>query len=65
MHPVIPSKSNEQSQRHVDCAVYRDRNRVERCVNPSKDYRCPATRYEKLAIVYLAMVTIAAILVRR
>lgn len=43
-------------------ALYRDRNQVERTVNRLKVYRRVATRYEKRADHYLAMVTLAAIL---
>jgi transposase len=46
----------------VDQATYRERNRVERCINRLKQFRRVATRYEKLAVNYLAMITIAAIL---
>jgi len=63
MRPVIPTKSNERRQPHFDRALYRERNRVERCINRLKQYRRVATRYEKLAVNYLAMVTIAAILI--
>ncbi len=45
-----------------DHALYRMRNRVERLVNRLKQFRRVATRYEKRAVNYLAMVTIAAIL---
>jgi len=62
MRPVIPTKSNARRQPHFDRALYRERNRVERCINRLKQYRRVATRYEKLAVNYLAMVTIAAIL---
>jgi transposase len=62
MRPVIPTKSNERRQPHFDRALYRERNRVERCINRLKQYRRVATRYEKLAVNYLAMVTIAALL---
>lgn len=44
-----------------DRAVYRERNRVERLINRLKQFRRVATRYEKRAVNYLAMVTIAAI----
>lgn len=63
MRPVIPTKSNERPQPHFDWELYRERNRVERCINRLKQYRRVATRYEKLAVTYLAMVTIAAILI--
>jgi len=42
--------------------VYRERNRVERLMNRLKQFRRIATRYEKRAATYLAMVTLAAIL---
>jgi transposase len=61
--PVIPTKSNEPRQRHFDRELYRERNQVERCINRLKQYRRVATRYEKLAVNYLAMVSIAAILI--
>lgn len=61
--PVIARRSNEPQQRHFDCERYRARNRVERLINRLKQFRRVATRYEKLAVNYLAMVTIAAILV--
>ena len=60
---VIPRKSNERRAPRFDRATYRARNRVERLINRLKQYRRVATRYEKLAVNYLAMVTIAAILI--
>jgi transposase len=42
--------------------AYRERNRVERLINRLKQFRRIATRYEKRAANYLAMITIAAIL---
>ena len=59
---VIARRSTEPQQKHFDRERYRDRNRVERLINRLKQARRVATRYEKLAINYLAMVTIAAIL---
>jgi transposase len=44
-----------------DRASYRERNRVERLINRLKQFRRIATRYEKLGVPYLAMVTIAAV----
>ncbi|HYD30821.1 MAG TPA: transposase, partial [Azospirillaceae bacterium] len=60
--PVIPTKSNERPDPAFDRAAYRERNRVERLINKLKQFRRIATRYEKRAVNYLAMITIAAIL---
>jgi transposase len=59
---TIPRKSNERRRGSFDKAAYRERNRVERCFNRLKQYRRIATRYEKMAENYLAMVLIGAIL---
>jgi len=58
---TIPRKSNERRGR-FDKHLYRERNRVERLINRLKQFRRVSTRYEKLATNYLAMLTIAAIL---
>lgn len=60
---TIPTKRNQRPQRTFDRELYRERNRVERCINRLKQFRRVATRYEKLAVNFLAMVTIAAILI--
>src|SRR6266566_6302563 len=59
---VIPAKSNQPRQPRFDKAAYRERNRVERCFNRLKQYRRVATRYEKRAVNYKAMVPIAMIM---
>lgn len=59
---VIPRKRNERRCGRFDRAAYRERNRVERLINRLKQFRRVATRYEKRAVNYLAMVIIAAIL---
>ena len=46
----------------ADKAIYRQRNPVARFFNRLKQNRRIATRYEKRAVNYLAMLTIAAIL---
>ena len=58
---MIPHKRNERRGR-FDRAAYRERNRVERTINRLKHFRRVATRYEKRAVHYLAMVLIAVIL---
>jgi transposase len=58
---VIPPKSDQPRQPSFDKAAYRQRNHVERMVNRLKGWRRVATRYEKGEVNYLAMVTIAAI----
>nr|MBD3885931.1 transposase [Phormidium tenue FACHB-886]MBD3886943.1 transposase [Phormidium tenue FACHB-886] len=42
--------------------AYRERNRIERTINRLKQFRRIATRYEKRAENYLAVLTIAAVL---
>ena len=41
--------------------VYKERNKVERCINRLKQFRRVATRYEKASRNYLGMVLFAAI----
>jgi transposase len=59
---TIPRLRTERPQRRFDRAAYRERNRVERLVGRLKQCRRAATRYEKRAVHFLAMVTFAAIL---
>lgn len=60
---VIPRRKDEPQQRHFDRAAYRERNRIERLINRLKQNRAIATRYDKLAAHYLAMLLIASILI--
>ena len=41
--------------------VYKERNKVERCINRLKQFRQVATRYEKTARNFLGMTLFAAI----
>ncbi len=59
--PVIPMKSNQPRDEDFDCEAYRRRNVVERCVNWMKENRRLGTRYEKLAVNFLAMARLAMI----
>jgi transposase len=57
---VIPHRSNQPRTR-LSKRKYRGRNVVERCIGWLKWCRRVATRYEKLAESYLAMVKLAII----
>ena len=68
---TVPER-RDQRERHsnrpgrppvFDAAAYVRRNVVERCVNRLKQWRGVATRYEKRAANYRAMVVIAALMV--
>jgi transposase len=59
---VIPTRSNQRRNPCFDRAAYRERNQVERTINRLKQFRRVATRYEKRAIHYLAVLVLASIL---
>jgi transposase len=59
---TIPKRKDQCRSGPFDKALYRQRNRVERLIGRLKQYRRIATRYEKRAANYAAMVTIAAII---
>lgn len=59
---TIPHRSNEHRTGPFSRALYRSRNLVERLINRLKHYRRIATRYEKRADNYLAMLLLAAII---
>ncbi len=60
---VIPRRANEPQQREFDRVTYRERNLVEWLINRLKQNRAIATRYDKLAVSYHAMLTFACILI--
>jgi transposase len=62
MRAMIPQRKHERVRYRFDAALYRERNVVERCVERLKRWRRVATRYEKRACRYEAMVTLAAII---
>jgi transposase len=67
---TIPERNNQKEHRALrpgrrpgfDREAYRRRNVVERCVNKLKQWRGIATRYEKRAANYRAMVVIASLM---
>ena len=56
---VIPPKRNRKQQREYDKALYKQRNRIERCFSRLKHFRRFATRYEKNKINFQALVALA------
>ena len=56
---VIPTRKDQRRRPGFDKELYRRRNVVERCVNGRKEGRALATRFDKLAVNYLAMVKLA------
>lgn len=61
VEPVIPTRRDQPVDSGFDPAAYRQRNVVERLVAWLKESRRVATRYEKLALHYLAMVHLAVL----
>ena len=59
---ALPTKADQSPDPAFDRDAYRERNVVERLINRLKQHRRVATRYEKRAVNYLAMVTLAVIL---
>ncbi len=57
---VIPPRRNRTTARAYDEHLYRERNLVERAFQKLKHYRRIATRYERLAITYQAMLSLVA-----
>ena len=58
--PNIPPKSNRRWKPCFSTVLYKGRNAIERMFGRLKDFRRIATRYDRLAIHYLAAVCIAA-----
>ncbi len=61
--PVIPPKANRKTPRPCDFALYCERNLVERFFNKLKHFRAIATRYDKLAKIFLAGVQLASAII--
>jgi transposase len=61
--PVIPPKANRKAPRACDFALYCERNLIERFFNKLKHFRAIATRYDKLAKIFLAGVQLASAII--
>lgn len=59
--PNIPPKANRRWKNCFSPVLYRNRNAIERMFCRLKDFRRVATRYDRLAVNFLAAVCIAAI----
>src|SRR5882762_5105729 len=57
---VIPNNPSRSSKHPLDAHLYAQRHLVECCFSKLKQFRRVATRFEKTAANYLAIVTIAA-----
>jgi transposase len=58
---VIPSNPSRSQRLPLDQLLYRERQLVECCINKLKHFRRIATRYEKTAANFMAMILVAAI----
>ena len=59
---VVPAKKDRREAREIDENLYRDRNKVERFFLKIKQNRAVATRYDKTASSYLAVIELACIM---
>ena len=59
--PHIPPKSNRYDGITYSKRLYKQRNLIEPCFNRLKQFRHIATRYDRNALNYLAMVKIAIV----
>jgi len=60
---VIPSNRTRKVSIPHNAAIYRHRNRIERCFNKLKHFRRFATRYDRRASHFLAFVHLAAAMI--
>lgn len=59
---TIPRRIDETRTGPFNRALYKERNYVERAMNRLKQFRRVATRYEKRAVNFLGMVTLASLM---
>jgi transposase len=57
---VIPPKANRIVQREYDKYLYGDRHLIENFFGKLKHYRAIATRYDKLSVVFITGIYLAA-----
>ena len=60
--PVVPPKKNRKSPWEYDKKLYKRRNEIERYFLRLKRFRKVFSRYDKLDIVFLAVISMAMIL---
>ena len=60
--PVVPPKRNRKNPWSYDEQLYKQRNQVERLFRRIKRFRRVFTRYDKLDIIFLAIISFAMIL---
>ena len=60
---VIPSNRTRKVAIPHDAAIYRHRNRIERCFNKLKHFRRIATRYDRRTIHFSGFVLLAATMI--
>ena len=58
---VIPTRKNQRPNPNFDSGAYRRRNVIERCVGWLKENRALGTRFEKLAVNFLAFAHLAVV----
>ena len=58
---VIPTRSNQPPEEQFDPEAYRQRHVIEQIVGWYKEYRSLSTRYEKLAVNYVALWLVAIV----
>jgi transposase len=59
---VIPNNPSRAKKHPLDKHLYAQRHLVECCISKLKQFRRVATRFEKTATNYLAVITLAAII---
>jgi transposase len=60
---VIPSNRSRKTTIPHDPAIYKHRNRIERCFNKLKHFRRFATRYDRRALHFLSFIQLAATMI--